>query len=164
MIGLRKMEEATEAYKRRCVEANAIGIQAGEERDAGVQQLRAYKMAQEERQQTFIQHLDLVRGRCVICLARGKKEGMEHSLDDCREQEKRMFFRAKKQATGGEKKWIVGYKACFRCGLHQTMCAQQGKGGCVYKDIIMPLSWSAFGVAKWETHVYKIADRIFTNE
>ena len=28
----------------------------------------------------------------------------------------------------------------------------------------MPLSWSAFGVAKWETYVQKIADRIFTNE
>jgi superfamily II DNA helicase RecQ len=164
MVGEDEMEEETEAYQRRCNAENAIGIQAGEEREAGVERLRAHKMEQEERLQIFIQQLDLVRGRCLICLARGKRDGMEHSLDECREQEKRSFFQAKKRATGGGKKWIMDYKACFRCGLHQTICSQQGQSGCRYKDIIMPLSWSGFGVAGWEKHIEVVSGRKFIRE
>jgi superfamily II DNA helicase RecQ len=154
-----RMGEETEKYRARCVKENGVGVQIGEARDTGVERLRAYRIEQEERQQMFKHHLDLVQGRCVICLARGKKEGMQHNLDECREQEKWAFFQAKKRATGGGKKWIMGYKACFRCGLHQRMCPQQGKTGCKYKDIVMPLSWSGFRLPEWEGHVQGVAKR-----
>jgi len=130
LVGEDEARAEVGAYVSRCTDEHNVGIQIGEELDAGAQQLQAYKREQEERQHNFIWHLDVVRGGCLICLTMKKREGLRHNLDECRSKEKRSFFQAKKRATEGGRGWIAGFKACFYCGLPQRLCTKQGKGGC----------------------------------
>jgi hypothetical protein len=64
------------------------------------------------------------------------------------------YFLAKK-AIGRD--WMAAYSGCFRCGLAQVICQQRGSGKCVYQDVVMPLSWSAWGVEDDEIGVRRTA-------
>ena len=167
LLGLVR-KEARESEEEKHRRIGGTIMQVGENLDKGAQLVRERQSAEEGRRMEFIQKLDLVRGLCVVCLIHGDVHGKTHDLNGCRSSRKQAFFRAKARAMKGEdgrrKGWLAAYSGCYRCGLSQTMCGQQGGSGCMYKDIVMPLSWSAFGVAKWKTHVEKLAGRRFSKE
>ena len=134
------------------------------DRGSGAALLREREKKLEARRIRFVQNLDMVQGLCMICLAAGDMQGKAHSLDRCLSWRKQKFFKAKKQANSGKAKWMAAYSGCFRCGLSQGLCEQQGKAGCRYKDIVMPLSWSGLLVKRWEDHIHKIAGRKFEGD
>jgi len=160
--------EARESEEKEYRRTGGTVLEIGEDLDKGAQLVMEQQMEGEARKVVFMQNLDLVRGLCVVCLIHGDAQGKSHSLDSCRSNRKQAFFRAKAKALkdkdGRRKAWLATYSGCYRCGLSQTMCEQQGGSGCIYRDIVMPLSWSAFEIAKWRKHVEKVAKRRFEKE
>lgn len=161
----REARESEEEEHRRL---SGTALDIGEDLDAGAQLFAENQRAEEAGRMVFMQNLDMVRGLCMVCLVHGDVQGKTHDLDGCRSNRKQSFFRAKasvlKDKNGKRKAWLAAYSGCYRCGLSQTMCERQGESGCVYRDIVMPLSWSAFGIERWRTQVEELAGKPFSKE
>ncbi|KAF1980591.1 hypothetical protein K402DRAFT_399285 [Aulographum hederae CBS 113979] len=110
----------------------------------------------------FIHGLELLRGSCVLCRLLGNGRDTEHTLDSCRSASKWDFFRAKKaaqeKAKTVRKGWLNEFGACFRCGNIQSICGNQGVGGCRYKDLVIPLAWGVLYKAGWKEKVLEEVD------
>lgn len=130
-----------------------------EDSRSGSQLVQQHNQEIARRLQRFINGLDLLRGSCILCQfdGNGKRSSAEHLLDQCPSPDKWRFLSAKqaaiqqgRQQRGG---WLARYRACYGCGNIQTICPQQGRGGCRYKDIVMPLCWKVFDNQQWQEAV-----------
>ena len=93
----------------------------------------------------------------MICWSSG--QNAEHTLEQCTYADKWSFVRAKTKARqqGSQMRggWLARYRACFGCGNIQVVCQKQGKGGCKYKDVLMPLCWTVSNKLEWIDRVLR---------
>ena len=160
-----------------------------EDLEVGARKLRQHVRDQGRGLQRYIQGLERLQGRCVICWLdreggwsdvrdmRGIGEvGVLHSLDECRNVQKYRFFDAKREARTagrrgfegkGERRqgWLVDFAACFRCGNPQAICPEQGRKGCQHRDMVFPASWAVFQWEWWrKRELSELAERVFRDE
>lgn len=125
----------------------------GEEWNEGARQLVETRKRERWDKQAFLANLELVRGMCGLCLVEGGLAlARGHTLDTCRGKSKFQFFsmrRTLKQKHGST--WMAPYSGCAGCGLSQGICAELGVGRCEYRDLAIPVSWSVYTSARWES-------------
>lgn len=103
----------------------------------------------------FVEGLDALRGSCVFCrfLEPAPEPGWAHTFDECRSAYKFEYLDARKEAlrAGNQRRrgWLAKYCACFRCYNAQFVCRQQGRAGCRYGDLTLPLVWAATRRSDW---------------
>jgi len=113
----------------------------------GMTRQRREHLRQQYELDTYLYHLEQVRGRCMICRLLAPDTDWAHPLRECVRPAVRRYFACKKEVMQRRGAWMPAYTACFRCAQPQSICTagwqdrQTSSPECVYSDLVLPAIW-----------------------
>ncbi|KAM0714670.1 hypothetical protein Q7P37_003050 [Cladosporium fusiforme] len=117
----------------------------------GLELIQKERLQAQDELARYREHLDTVRGICLLCRARDER--WDHRFSECYQRHGLFEQRnkTKRKHEGEGRTWMKPFTACFWCCNPQSICQRAGKGGgkqngdCSDKDVVLPLCYGIYG-------------------